>query len=141
MEPEQFEEQSKEWILRTQHLPTFQWEYKLDTLFHNFLTPDNIEFELSITYSHSFKTPVVYLRPVSHIISTSDILSLFPHLKAEFFSQTEHPTTSLPCYFLHPCQSAVLLAGPKPLFSFISIILSELSISISSDILISLFIV
>ena len=141
MEEEQFKEQSQEWIRKTSDIPSFQCEYDNATLFHNFIAKDRHEFELSVTYSHAFKTPVAYLRPVSHILSTSDILSLFPSIQPEYFSTSEHPTTSIPSYFLHPCNSADLLIGHKPLFTWISLILQMLNIQLSSDTLIRLFIV
>ena len=76
-------------------------------------------YHYTIVYSESYQVPVIYftaswqdgrqlhLHEVwEQIPSTSDIVD-----KLSTLTQTEHPILGIPCYHVHPCNSAVMMSS------------------------------
>ncbi|KAJ3322402.1 E2-like conjugating enzyme atg10 [Boothiomyces sp. JEL0866] len=63
-------------------------------------------WDLHIVESRIWKCPVLYFRIQD--LSGSPV-SPFKFKEIEFISQEEHPVLGMPFYFIHPCQSSLLI--------------------------------
>ncbi|KAK5747547.1 hypothetical protein LTR17_000190 [Elasticomyces elasticus] len=86
---------------------------------HNFGNQTTVIYD--IVYSPAYRVPILYIT-ISHPPPNPDILSLLvpSSHKAQFqhaggplgaLSLTDHPLTSLPAYFIHPCRTAEGMAA------------------------------
>jgi ubiquitin-like-conjugating enzyme ATG10 len=75
-------------------------------------------YQLHIVYSTTYQVPVLYFNGKDHagrILDIDDIWADVPDVVKEHFSnshisQGEHPVLGIPFYFIHPCNTASLMA-------------------------------
>lgn len=144
MDWEDFAHQAESLSCVSAAFPCFHWQWHdaaspsgyLSLLTSRMSESSPIQLSLSVCYSLAYSVPVLYFRacdlsgsPIAlEQVLSAEAIETNGELRWGLVSPMEHPITGQPYYYLHPCQSAVLLSGPFKLLSWLTSVLPILQL-------------